>query len=88
MGEITTKLQRGRHASKGGVKGRRRSRRPPRNSEPRRDARLYRGCIQCECGRACADVVPSGTETKGCTELEESHCRRPDMSMRTPQLGM
>ena len=75
MGEITTNLQEGRHASRGGVKGCRKLRRPLWNMETRRDVCLYRGHVWCECGREHTDAAPSGTRTKGCTEPEDSHCR-------------
>ena len=45
MGKITTKLQEGRHASRGGVKGHRKSCRFLRNSVTRRDARLDWGRV-------------------------------------------
>ena len=88
MGEITTKLQGGRHASRGGVKGRRKSRRPPRNSVTRRDARLDWGRVRCECGRARGGAAPSGTGTRGCTEPERCRCRQPGTSVHAPKLGM
>ena len=88
MEEITTNLQRGRHASRGGVKGHRKSRRPPRNSVTRRDARLYRGHVRCECGRARGGVALSETGMRGCTEPERCHCRRPGMSVHALKLGM
>ena len=88
MGVITTKLQGGRHASRGGVKGRRKSRRPLRNSVTRMDARLYRGRVRCECGRARDGAAPSGTGTRGCTEPERCRCRRPGTSVHASKLGM
>ena len=88
MGEITTNLQGGRHASRGGVKGRRKSCRPPRNSETCRDARLNWGRVRCECGRARGGAAPSGTGMRGCTEPERCRCRRPGTSVHAPKLGM
>ena len=57
MGEITTKLQGGWHASKGGVKGCRKLCRPLQSSETCRNACLYQGHVWCECRRACADAA-------------------------------
>ena len=88
MGEITTNLQGGRHASRGGVKGRRKSCRPPQNSETSRTARLDWGRVRCECGRARGSAALSGTGTRGCTEPERCRCRRPGTSVHTPKLGM
>ena len=88
MEEITTKLQGGQHASRGGVKGRRKLCRPPRNFRTRRDARLDRERVQYKCGRARGGAAPLGTGTRGCTEPERCHCRRPGTSVRAPKLGM
>ena len=88
MGEITTKLQGGRHASRGSVKGHRKSCRLPRNSETRRDAHLDWGRVQSECGRARDGAAPSGTGTRGCTKPERCRCRRPGTSVHASQLNM
>ena len=88
MGEITTNLQGGRHASRGGVKGCRKSHRPSWNSVTRRNARLYRGRVRCECGRAHGGAAPSGTGMRSCTEPERCRCRQPGTFVHAPKLGM
>ena len=74
MEEITTNLQGGRHASKGGVKGHRKLCRPPWSSKTRMDVRLYWRRIWCGCERARTGAAPSETGTRGCIEPKRCCC--------------